>query len=202
MSFKHYRATPLIISIIVLATAIDWAFLQIAPYLHDHIVRAPSNTAIIALLLTVYDKWLWKLPILKWIVTVPDLNGRYRGSLSSSYNGKSVKKDCVIEIFQTASKTTIYLFSSNDQKERSYSKSVSEVIHEEEDNEHQIFFAYYNYGSDDKKLSGHEGFNHLKITGKKSNVIKLQGQYFTNREPQTRGEIRVKFESKKRKERF
>jgi hypothetical protein len=202
MSFKHYRATPLIISILILATAIDWLFLKIAPYLHDHIVRAPSNAAIIALVMTVYDNWLWKLPIVKWLVTVPNLNGRYRGSLYSSYNGKSVEKECVIEIFQTASKTTIYLFSNNDQKERSYSKSVSEVIHDEEDNEHQMLFAYYNYGSDDKKLSGHDGFNQLKVIRKKSNVIKLQGHYFTNREPQTRGEIRVKFESSKTKKRF
>jgi hypothetical protein len=202
MSFKHYRATPLIILILILATAIDWLFLKIAPYLHDHIVRAPSNAAIITLFLAAYDKWLWKFPILRLLVTVPNLNGRYRGSLSSSYNGNSIEKECVIEIFQTASKTTIYLFANNEQKERSYSKSVSEVIHDDEDNEHQLLFTYYNYGLDDKKLSSHEGFNHLKVIRKKKNTIKLKGHYFTNREPQTRGEISVKFESNIRKKRF
>src|SRR5688500_5649733 len=138
MSFKHYRATPLVILIIFLATAIDWLFLKITPYLHDHVIRAPSNAAIIALLITAYDKSLWRFPILRLLVTVPNLDGRYRGRLSSSYNGNSIEKECVIEIFQTASKTTIYLFANNEQKERSYSKSVSEVIHEDEEDEHQL----------------------------------------------------------------
>src|SRR5690349_8288867 len=129
MSFKNYRVTPLVVSILILAKAIDWLFLKIAPYLHDHIVRAPSNAAIIVIILTVYNNWLWKFPVLQLLVTVPNLNGRYRGSLFSYYNGESIEKECVIEIFQSASKTTVYLFSNNDQKERSYSKSVSEVIH-------------------------------------------------------------------------
>lgn len=202
MSLKHYRATPLIILVLILATTIDWLFVKIAPYLQDHIIRAPSNAGIIALILTAYDKWLWKFPFLRLLVTVPNLNGRYRGKLLSSYDGNSVEKECVIEIFQTASKTTIYLFANNEQRERSYSKSVSEVIHDKEDDEHQLLFAYYNYGTDDKRLGGHEGFNHLKVMQKKNNVIKLKGQYFTNREPQTRGTISVKFESKKRKKCF
>jgi hypothetical protein len=202
MSLKHYRATPLIIFILMLATTIDWLFGKIAPHLHDHIIRAPSNAAIIGLILTAYDKWLWKLKVLGLLVTVPNLNGRYRGSLMSSYDGNSVEKECVIEIFQTASKTTIYLFAKNQQKEQSYSKSVSDVIHDNEDNQHQLLFRYYNYGSDDKKLNGHEGFNQLKVDRKKDGTIKLKGHYFTNREPQTRGKISVKFESHRRKQRF
>jgi len=197
-SFRHYKTGPLITCILLLSIILDYVF-QVVMQFSDDIFRGPSNATLIGILFYVYNKWLWKMPILNLLVTVPDISGRYSGIVE--FTGQQIpNKECKIEIFQTASTIKIRLYTLGSKSSSTNSTSLSgEFL--DRDGHLSVNFIYYNFGSDDKKLDAHEGVNILNIHGTKKKW-RLEGKYFTNRQPQTRGHIEATFESVKTKGKF
>lgn len=203
ISLKYYKTAILIPVIILLSTVLSWAVESLVPYISDrHIFRAPTNGAIVLALLWVYDQWGWKLWGLKKLVTVPNISGRYKGDLSWERDGVPGSKRCTIEIQQTASNVKVFLYTEGEH-DRTHSRSISEDLRCI-DGHYELVYYYTNMGSDDKKLNEHRGFNVLRIhfEPKEKHKIVLSGFYFTDRTPQTRGKVEVKFKSAKLKQRF
>jgi hypothetical protein len=133
------------------------------------------------------------------LITVPDISGRYTGNLRYARESQQTK-ECKIEIFQTASTVKIRLYTIGDMASNTNSTSLSaEFLNH--DGHLSVNFIYYNFGSDNKILDSHEGATILNIFGEDKNT-KLEGKYFTNREPQTRGHIEAIFESPKTQGKF
>jgi hypothetical protein len=202
MSFKNYKTLQLIAIILLLSGGIDLIIMKwLLPALNlldVDFIRAPSNAAIIGTLLLIYNNFLWKLPVFRWLVTVPDMTGRYEGEIEYQFYGKLEKKNCVIEVKQSASSIKFFFYFNNDQGQKTASKSLAESVMKADDGSFEVYLYYNNSGTKvDSTLSIHEGCNILKyIPGDSDRPSKFKGHYFTNRNPQTRGEIMGVFSTK------
>lgn len=207
MNFQYYRTKPLIILILVLSGLAAFVLSKAAlvlDFLSLDQVKLPTTLSIVGLLLYLYDRFAWKWPLLKWLVKVPNVSGRYKGSVDFEWDGKAGSKECVIEILQTASSVKVATYYNNGAKEKTSSNSIVETIKKEDDDFFNIYLFYLNGGTKGGgKLEGHEGANVLRYhPATKNNVAKLSGHYFTDRKIQTRGTIEVDFKSKKLKGKF
>ncbi|MCF6167087.1 hypothetical protein [Lutibacter sp.] len=208
LNFKYYRTTPLIVIILLSSIGIDFCLENwIVPYLESKGImhmRAPGNIAIIGGFLAFYDSYLWKLPIFRLLVNIPNVSGRYKGKIKYNFNEKYGEKECSIEVKQTASKIKVHSYFNNELNEKTDSKSLVEDVRLEEDGFFDIYMFYLNNGNKiNSTLDCHEGANKLRyIPRNKENKAKLMGHYFTNRQIQTRGEIEVVFETKNLKGEF
>lgn len=79
--------------------------------------------------------------------------------------------------------------------EDTQSESITSNIVKEDDHTFAIYFTYKNEGTPDKnKYSPYYGTNYLKLIPDK-NKNKLEGFYYTNRIPQTKGKISLKYQN-------
>lgn len=204
MNFRYYRITPLIIIILFLASGIDYGIHKLLlPFLTEYnieFLRAPGNASLIASFLLLYDKVLWRKPLFKSLVTVPDIRGRYKGSVKYTFDGEPDETKCFVEISQTSSRIKVHSYFKNKNLPQTKSKSLVESV-EEEDGFFNIYLYYFNSGSkENADLDCHEGANMLKFIPKHNEEQqKLIGHYFTNRKKQTRGIMEVELQSKKLK---
>ena len=210
MSFKFYKTTPLIISIIVLSGLIDFVVGNwVSPFLNNHLspsshFRVPTTVSLLGMFFLFYDKVLWKLPVFNLLMVVPNMSGRYKGKVKYEWEKKPGEKACFIEVTQTASKIKVCTYFSDGVNENTSSKSLVEDIKHEEDGFYDVYLFYLNGGSKQNGgLDCHEGANKLRFfLGHAGSANELRGHYFTNRKIQTRGEIETVFVSKKLEGKF
>lgn len=203
ISFKYYHGPRLILTILLLATALDYLIVNwVVPIAQDlgiSFLRAPSNVALITLFLELNDLYLWKYKPFKWLVKVPDFSGRYEGFVKFDNDKYKGKIPTVMEICQTASKIKVNGYFQNNLDEETYSWSLVEEIRKEEDGFFWIYVLYRNGGNKmDSITDEHEGANVLKyLPVKNGDKAQLKGYYFTNRVPnQTHGMIEAEFTTK------
>jgi len=129
-----------------------------------------------------FKNFLWKNSRLIRILGVPDLNGKWTGTLHSTFNGgKDVPMTLTIR--QDWENMSCYC-------EFPDTSSISEalVINLDISNPSRpkLMFKYQNqsYNSTETSLQPHTGYNDLTIEGDR-----IKGIYFTNRMPQTNGII-------------
>lgn len=210
MNFKFCKTIPLIITILLLSAFIDFLVVKhISPFLARYFsasshIRVPTTVSLLGMFFYFYDVLLWKLPIFKLLMNVPNMSGRYVGKIKYELNGNLDEKNCVIEVSQKASQIKVHTYFNNKLNEMTSSKSLVEDIKMEEDNFYDIYFFYLNSGSKQNgELDCHEGANKLRyFPNQNGNSSALIGHYFTNRQIQTRGEIETFFVSKKLQGRF
>lgn len=204
MNFKYYKITPLVIAVLISAGLIEACVSNFINPLLTHYLpvgshfRVPTTVSILMIIFALYDNYMWKWPILNLLIKAPNMNGRYKGAIKYVWNGVNAKKNCVIEIIQTASKIKIRCYFSDGDNENTLSTSLVEEIKEEEDGFFDIYLFYFNHGTkQDATLDAHEGANRLRFhPASKTSKQQLIGHYFTNRKTQTRGTIEVELESK------
>lgn len=210
MTFKYYKTIPLIASILILSGLVElcvgnWINPFLAKYLPmgNHF-RVPTTVSILGVLFYIYNQYLWKIPVFKLLMSVPNMSGRYEGKVKYEWDGLNNEKNCFIEVVQTASKIKVQTYFSDGVNENTSSKSLVEDIKHEEDGFFDIYLFYLNSGTKKNgELDCHEGANKLRfIPGRKTIKNQLIGHYFTNRQIQTRGEVEAIFISKKIKGMF
>jgi len=111
MSLRYYKIGIFFFVIIILSLIIDLAIKEwIVPLMNQitqkDILRFPSYAAIMCFIIYIYNSYLWKIPIINFLIKVPNFNGRYRVELKFDYknkDGNNVIKKCIVEIQQTAS---------------------------------------------------------------------------------------------------
>lgn len=201
MNFKYFKTERLITFLLVLAVLFDLLAAQIESCIDGSpliskifdYVDVFSTIGLILLTLAFINFIGWKWKIFKWLIDVPNLNGRYQGELISSYlvNGLPAKKDCVIEIKQTASSIHIYSYygdpGMNLQTSRAY--SASEQLIEEKN---ELFKLYYIFTNEpdvlQTQLNNHSGTAQFKYY---PDIKTLDGDYYNQRK--NIGTIKVKF---------
>lgn len=206
MNFKYYKSGALIPFILVmgvgygiLAGKIQECLkgLDALTQINDY-VGIFSTIGLITLTFLFINNIGWKWSVFKWLIDIPNLNGRYKGELISSFldtNGNPAIKDCVIEIKQTGS--SIHVFSyygdkgSNNQSSRAY--SVSEELVQEKNGLFQLFYIFTNEPDTlITQLNNHSGTSKFKYY---PDIKTLDGDYYNQR--QNIGTIKVTFEQKK-----
>lgn len=149
-------------------------------------IEAPSVIGFYGLLYTVFNKYLWKLRILRTIqvVKVPDLNGTWNGYVASSFDKHATKYDAALKIFQNWTRISIVLKTN-------YSKSSSLIaaIVAETPGGITLSYEYLNEPMPNAKntMHTHRGTARLTI---QSNGKALEGEYYTGRDRQNFGILR------------
>lgn len=206
MNFKYFNIGALISFVIILSILFgllsDWIekFLQpfsTAAQIYKYI-NPLSTLGLITLTLLFINKVGWKWYVFKWLVDIPNLNGRYEGTLISSYRGE--RKDCVLEIKQTASSIHIFAYFGSVQTNDKTSKSVSvsEQIVLEKNGLYKLFYIFSNESDTLQiQLNNHEGTSKLYYY---PDVKRMEGDYYNQRG--NTGTLNVEFKQKKLLGRF
>lgn len=216
MNLKYYNTTWFVITILVISIPIDY----VSNYLEDWIMKkwmlkdiykylsTFSTISLLTFSISFINSFLWKVKLseyrlFKWLVDIPNLNGRYEGILESSFpnsvTNENTKKKCVIEIVQNASKITINSYYANvDGTETSKSESFSEEIIKKNDGFYDLYYFFKNNANTlSKGLSNHLGACKLTFYPEDK---ELRGEYYNDR--LCKGNISVKFKSKKIKGKY
>lgn len=206
MNFKYYKSGSLIPFILIMGVGYGLISRKVQEFLKEHEVLTQINDYIgifstiglITITFLFINNIGWKWCSFKWLIDVPNLNGRYKGILISSFldaNSKAVTKDCVIEIKQTGS--SIHIFSyygdkiTNSQSSRAY--SVSEELVHEKNGLFQLFYIFTNEPDTlISQLNNHSGTAKFKYY---PDIKTLEGDYYNQR--QNIGTIKVTFEQEK-----
>ncbi len=137
---------------------------------------------------------LWRFKLFNWMFWVDDLSGRYEGYLKYRFvlNGelKTGQLKHIKLIRQNGYKISVTSFTlKNDGSLSSPSENRGMFVNMTNDSSHfRLVYHYLNEGSTEQGFMPHYGTEVLKVisqNGKK----RLSGRYYTEREPQTKGEF-------------
>jgi hypothetical protein len=150
------------------------------------------------LLYVAFDRWLWKLSLLRRlrIVSVPALHGTWVGELRSSASEYSKTHRVKLRVHQTW--TTIRLTLDS---ERSFSSSEMASIASISSDEFELRWEYL---AEATALLKGEGFNHRGVTMlhfevRDHLIAEMSGNYYTQHGRDTNGSISVKRETYEQK---
>ncbi len=98
------RVVPLLLAL--LAIALAWVSSKFLASIHLSMpwwVDAPSSMAFYGVLYALFDKYLWRNSLVckLGLVRTPNLTGRWRGFLITSFDGHAKRHDLMINIFQS-----------------------------------------------------------------------------------------------------
>lgn len=207
MNFKYFNINTLLPLILILLLIFQPISNWIEQSLNDYeslkvmvsYIDSLSTIGMITVFLTFINYVGWKWKIFRWLIDVPDLNGRYTGKIVSSYIDPNtqipVTKDCVLEIKQTASSVHIFAYygdlATNTVSSRSY--TVSEQLIKEQNG---FFLLYYIFTSEPDtmslQLNNHDGTAKLQYY---PDTKVLEGGYYNKR--LNYGTMKVTFVEKK-----
>ena len=205
--FRFFKPTYIIGFILILGSIITPILELLINILNEgssfKYYQYPSASLFIWFVIYLIDWKLWNKPLFKLLYAIPDMSGRYEGSIKY-VNPKTTfeeEKNCVIEVFQSGSKLKVQsFFSREDDFEKSPSNSLIESVIKNDNETYSLVFTYHNKG-----ICGvfhpHEGTNILEYINNSDGRF-LKGHYYTNRIPQTKGEVEVKFITNKLKNDF
>lgn len=209
--FRYYKPKILLTTIIILSVIYGYLLHFSTDFINEFLdkpyVHFPTISALIVLTLLAIDKYGLKKPLLKHLFWAKDISGRYEGTITYKHyiTGVEEIKHCFLEIEQSASKISVntyfdFKYTKNSEKTSSKSLVISIVSDDDFDNQ-KLVFTYHNAGNTLKGLQPSNGTNILSIV-ERDNDLFLEGIYYTDKEPQTKGEMKVKFISNKFKKEF
>jgi hypothetical protein len=187
-STKEREIVPLIIAVlsILLALALDQT-LTILKIKVPWWLDAPAVVGFYGILYKAYDKWIWRLPILKKlkIAKTPDLNGTWKGYAISSYDNHGIRHDATIKIKQDWTSISIQL-----QAAQSKSNSTIANITTQNHQDTTISYQYTNEPAPGAKgsMQIHKGTANLTLA-KKGHKETLEGDYYSGRGRQNHGQL-------------
>ncbi len=179
------KIVPLLLAL--LAIALAWAsskFLAIAHLSVPWWLDAPSSLAFYGALYALFDRYLWRNSLVHklGLVRIPNLTGRWRGYLVTSFDGHATRHDLIIHIFQSWTQIVVYLTTRT-----SMSSSCTAVIQVDDPEGAVLVYQYQNqplaYAM--KTMHMHYGTAMLRI----SNDGCLAGDYYAGRDRRTFGRI-------------
>jgi hypothetical protein len=179
------RIVPLLLAL--LAIALAWTsskFLATAQLSVPWWVDAPSSMAFYGALYALFDRYLWRNDFVRklGLVRVPNLTGRWRGYLVTSFDGHATRHNLIIHIFQSWTQIVVYLNTPT-----SMSRSCTAVIQVDDPEGAALVYQYQSQPLADAMgtMHMHYGTGMLRIT----NDGFLAGDYYTGRDRRTFGRI-------------
>lgn len=153
-------------------------------------LEAPGTVGILLLLYKWFDISLWHQPIFRklGLVSLPDMRGRWEGTIKSSHDEHKASKPVVVEIVQSSSDVSVAMYSKD-----SKSESVIEGFLKKKSGQYELRYEYRNEPKANavKTMHKHNGVARLKPHPDKR---MLEGTYYTShRDRTTEGIISLKF---------
>ena len=146
--------------------------------------------------INIFNKYIWKIPIIRKIFSIdlPYIEGRWEGTLFSTYTQHKKKHKIVIEFSQTLTRTGVWYYDEN-----AITHSViADTVLDEEGGPARVLCIYDNNPiiNRDTELRRHIGVMELFVLADENSI---KGTYFNNPvQRNTYGEIDIKFVSRKR----
>lgn len=172
---------------IILSTGVGWASAQVEG-VWGLAVGGISSIGMFGLLYFLFDRYLWKITILRGILLVPDLNGRWTCTGQTVIKrGESVSLDWTAEIIitQSWSKLSVVLKKANSSSSRSMAASLYRMPGQG----YRLIYHYDNSpDADQSELRRHSGLCDLMFDHESMHA---GGQYFTDRDRMTAGTMKL-----------
>jgi hypothetical protein len=173
--------------VLAIAAATALRALTALPLLAGRLDAAALSAGVIyGVLIFLYECWGWR-----WLSTLKNVNGTWVGTITTSHNGGTSVR-CVMRVRQTWTRMSIEL-----ETEQSRSRTTMSALYEEQPGDVGL---KYEYVSEPRNLAvstmqTHRGVCMLAVTSG-LNDSRLDGDYFTGRGRETRGEIKLQRVSK------
>jgi hypothetical protein len=179
------RSVPLLLAALAIVSA--WLSYKGMAALHfspPWWLDAPSSLSFYGVYYTLFDKYLWRNRLVRklGLSKVPDLSGRWRGFLVSSFDGHTKRHDVLLQIFQSWTQVSIYLTTIT-----SMSRSSVAEIQVSDPEGISLIYQYQNqplsYAM--KSMHMHQGTAVLRL----SDGNCLAGEYYAGRDRRTHGRL-------------
>ncbi len=179
------RIVPLLLA--SLAITLAWLSSKILAVTHLSVpwwLDAPSTLGFYGALYTLFDRNLWRNRFLRklGLARVPNLTGRWRGYLISSFDGHAKRRNLMIDIFQSWTQIAVFLTTAT-----SISRSCAAVIQVDDPDGLSLTYQYQNQplANAMRTMHMHYGTAMLRL----SNGDNLTGDYYAGRDRRTFGRI-------------
>lgn len=150
-------------------------------------ISAPSILGMAGILYKIFDEWLWRFDVLRKlrIIKTPDLSGVWNGTIATSFDDCADRHATNVKIQQTWTRISIFLAGS-----QSESHSLTASILTRQPGGISINYEYKNEPKPFAKstMHAHRGTAILKLR----NNIELEGEYYTGRDRNNFGSIKLK----------
>lgn len=168
--YKSFLSKTVWVVIVLFAVRcfISWTELTTNANLYSIYGFAGEAIGITIAIMAVYERLLWRYnPFEK----TPALKEKYKGTLISSYDGKT--RDATLEVKQTLLSVHVTL-TSGESKSKSTSASIREIL-----GETQLIYCYLNTPKSEVRYRSEIHFGTAVLCV--DNPQKLTGQYYTDR---------------------
>src|SRR5712664_4977383 len=179
------RIVPLLLAL--LAIALAWATSKFLAAMHLSLpwwVDAPSSMAYYGVLYALFDRYLWRNSFVHklGLVRIPNLTGRWRGYLITSFDGHANRYNLMINIFQSWTQIRVFLTTAT-----SMSRSCAAVLQIGDPEGVALIYQYQNQPLADaiRTMHMHYGTAMLRV----SDDGCLAGDYYAGRDRRTFGRI-------------
>jgi hypothetical protein len=179
------RVIPLFLASAAIALA--WLSSRFLAVMHLSLpwwIDAPSSMAYYGLLYVLFDRKLWRNRFVRkfGLVRVPNLTGRWRGYLVTSFDGHMKRHPLVLNIFQSWTQIVVYLTT-----ETSMSRSCTAVLQVDDPDGLALVYQYQNQPLANATRTMHMHFGTAML--RMSNEDNLIGDYYAGRDRRTFGRI-------------
>ena len=179
------RVVPLLLALLSIALAwVSSRFLAAGHLALPWWLDAPSSIAFYGVLYGLFERFLWRNRLVHklGLVRIPNLMGRWRGYLITSFDGHAKRHDLVINIFQSWTQISVFLTTAT-----SMSRSCAAMIQVDDPEGVALIYQYQNQplANAEKTMHMHYGTAMLRL----SNGDCLTGDYYAGRDRRTFGRI-------------
>ena len=180
------RFVPLLLAAVAIVCA--WLSSKLLAAVHFSVpwwLDAPSSLAFYGFFYTLFDKHLWHNRFVRklGLSRFPNLTGRWRGFLVSSFDGHVKRHDVVLQIFQSWTQISVYLTTIT-----SISRSCVAEMQVSDPEGVALIYQYQNqplsYAM--KSMHMHYGTAMLRLSDEGDC---LAGEYYAGRDRRTYGQI-------------
>lgn len=136
----------------------------------------PSVLGVFGLVLLAYDRWIWAFRLARMAgCSGPNLNGRWSGVLSSSFDRGATEFPVTVDIAQTWSHLSIALVAQT-----SRSRSSSAALELTPEGSWALSYTFLNepIANAPKRMHAHRGTAVVRLEGEGS----LEGEYYSGRD--------------------
>lgn len=185
-SIDNEERKTILLAFALISVVLAWGFYKILSIYQIPLpwwIESPSVLFFYGFIFIVFDKWAWKIFAKIGLIKTPQLNGKWKGYLKSSFDEHATEVKATLTIYQTWTRIRI---SSATEHSSSYSETASIVLNAPEGN--YLSYQYINEPKADaaNKLGIHRGTTRLFFNEKENT---LYGEYFSGRGRQNYGSI-------------
>ncbi|MFA6909051.1 MAG: hypothetical protein WC289_04160 [Patescibacteria group bacterium] len=161
----------------------------------------PDVISIYVLLYLAFNKWMWRWRMFGgWLVTVPDLQGTWKGQLKTTWTESNIVASLPIEIYVTIRQTLHEIHVSSFTKESVSHSDASALCIDLDKGQRILTYTYGNIPQSGVRDRSEIHFGAARLRIVLSPNKRLEGEYWTDRK--STGHLILEFDNRNLLEQF